>query len=176
MYDTSENYKDNANLSVSPVRITEEKKKKTRKKTTYLSVSPVRITGMMHVNLCHRWGFQIWWTSICVKGEDVTGENYSYVERLPLSPVKATGWLCCLICSRLLSFVPFCVFSSPCIVSFCLFVCLFDCLIVCFLLAPVHVLPPTPYYVLWSIKVIDLFTAHPHHFFFLYLFSLLCYY
>ena len=119
MYDTSENYKDNANLSVSPVRITG---------IMHMRLSPVRITGMMHVNLCHRWRFQIWWTSICVKGEDVTGENYSYVECLPLSPVKATGCVCCLICSQLLSFAPFCVFPSPCSVSFCLFVCLFVCL------------------------------------------------
>ena len=138
MYDTSENYKDNAYLSVSPVRITG---------IMLMRLSPVRITGMMHVNLCHRWRFQIWWTSTCVKGEDVTGENYSYVECLPLSPVKATGCVCCLICSRLLSFVPFCVFPSPCSVFVCLFVCLF----VCFLLAPVHVPPPTPYYVLWWI-------------------------
>ena len=61
------------------------------------SLLPVRISDRMDI----------------VKGEDVTGENYSYVECLPLSPVKATGCVCCLICSQQLSFVPFCVFFFP---------------------------------------------------------------
>ena len=52
----------------------------------YLSVSPLRITDMMYIYLCHQWGFQVWCTSMSpvkitgMMNKNVTGEDYRYDE------------------------------------------------------------------------------------------------
>ena len=83
---TSQDHRNNTYLSVSPVRITEEKKKKTRKKNNISicvtredyrydacqSMSPVRISDMMDI----------------------------YVSKVRMSPVRITAMLNVYLCLR----------------------------------------------------------------------------